>query len=402
MSLLFLYYKEDKVRKLLIILLIPLLLVSCGKNEDEKNVSTADSEKVSTNESEGKEDDDSKDDSDEDSKDEAKDKEDESENKNEPEFTQEELDKFQKMSLDYVKSLGSTINVNSEWYEDFNDDEKIEGIVFIDNSEYITDVLYLDMSGDKAVLIDETSITDLENDWPSDDAIYDSAGFTDLNGYDHTTPFVYRNPQPNSSAYIFFRISGTYLEPFINTDNLCDVGTTEAVDEDEDGYFDYYVLNRWGYDVFYYPITLKYKFDKELGTIYETGSIEIGEYPETPSDVVKEYLALFFIRDFNRDRFGEYTDVKNLDERLAELCEPELEPEYSYSRDLLSNLSIGAYDGTEVTEEIVADFANVTINPPEFNDNGDTPLIFELQIQEDGRWKITQISEPEEYWDDGN
>ncbi len=384
------------MKKLLIILLIPLLLVSCGKSEDEKTKSTTDDKETSVSENENKEEENSpdnkKEDSDE-SNDENKDKDskNETESKDENLFTQEELGKLRKMSIDFVKKLAPTNNIVSEWYEDFNDDGKIEGIVFIDNSEYITDVLYLDMSGDKAVLIDQTTITNLANDWTFDDTVYDSAGFTDLNAYEHTTPFVYRNPHPNSSSYMFFIVVDDHIDSFLNTVNYCDVGTTELIDEDNNGAFDHLVLNRWGYDVFYYPLTLTYKFDSTLFTIFDNGSIELGEYPETPSDVVKEYLFLYYIRDCNRDRVGNFTDVKNLDERLTELCETGIELEYSYSYELLSNLAIGAYDGTEITEEIVADSANVTVNPPEFNDMVDTPLIFELQIQEDGKWKITNI-----------
>lgn len=418
------------MKKFLIILLIPFLLVSCGKNEEEKTKTTPDNEQANVSDQEqpakedsaneaddnGKEDadikdepkaeaededkEDSKDDKDtedekdaeddKDSKDEEKSSADDKNSKGEDFFSEDEMDKFHKMSLDFINKLDPKNEIASEWYEDFNSDGKTEGVVFIKNMEQINEVVFLNMEDEDATLLNKQTITNLGNDLIEDDIIYDSAGFMDINGFAYTVPYVSREQRLNSSSYMFFNIEDNCLNSFLNTANNCDVGTTELIDEDDNGSIDYFVLNRWGYDVFYYPLTLIYKFDPDLYMVYESGSIELAECPTEPIDIVKEYMFLSYIRDNNYNRVGEYIDIENLDERLAELTDLAFETKFIFSKDLLTNLAIQISDGTEIAEEVYSTIGSITIRPLEDNQQGDKITNFVIEKKDD-KWKITRI-----------
>ncbi len=398
------------MKKFFIIFLIPLLLVACGEESNKQEELTPDAKQqtdinnMENNENKKQEKTDNKDitiDSEEQAKDEknnndAKNTKDETDDSNvenssigEEFFNPKEMNRYHNMALDFIKELNPKNEMASEWYEDFNSDSKIEGIIFIQRSGQISELVFLNMEGKKASLLSKLTITNLENDDLWDNVVYDGVEFIDIDGFEHTVPCIFREPNPNASSYMFFHVEDDYIDSFLNTDNHCDVGTTELVDEDNNGTIDHLILNRWGYDVFYYPLSLKYKFDNTL-FIFDSGSIELGAYPKAPIDVVKEYIFLSYIRDYNRNQIGEFTNIKNLDERLAELTDLAFDSQFIFSKDLLTNLAIQIPDGTEIKDEVHENDASVIVYPPEDNELGDQTTNFVLK-KEDDKWKITNI-----------
>ncbi|MCL2160255.1 MAG: RsiV family protein [Oscillospiraceae bacterium] len=62
-------------------------------------------------------------------------------------------------------------------------------------------------------------------------------------------------------------------------------------DEQSDGSYGGFTQSLSGYDVFYYPVTTFYKFENGRFEAQES-SVDVGDYPKLPEDVVIEYLAL--------------------------------------------------------------------------------------------------------------
>lgn len=406
------------MKKLWIILILPLLLVACEGGKDKKSdESKADKKAEETLDKEEKGDEKGeKKDKDAEEKDESeskvdskkaekakkKDKKDvEEKTETNGILSEEKKEEYHQKALDYVNKMGEYYIVYDEYGDfnaDFYDDGKIEGIVFIQDAESITDVLLLDVEGSEAKLLSTYNILNLNDEFFFNDAIFDTAGFINLNGFENPVPFVERSERSDATSYIFFYVAGDYIEPFLDTTNSCDVGTTELIDNDNDGYYDEYVLERWGYDVFYYPLTLNYKFADEMD-YFDSGQIEVGEYPFTPIDVVKEYLYLSQIKNYQRNDVGEFNYVANLDERLAELSTVSFDESYIYSQELLEDTVLQIDTRADFEEEIYDNLGTVTVYPsPYYLDLGERELVFEVLL-ENGRWIITGIYFLDDYWD---
>ncbi len=427
------------MKKLLIILVLPLLLVACESGEDKKSEDATPNKEVenavkeeSENEKKlAKSTDDKKNKEESDKKTEKKDskskeiskkrRKDLKDKKKAVEYKKPKSDKndkakntkssenklsdakkedYHQKSLAYVREyIGDPYEIVIDEYADFTQNGKIEGVVFIQDMDNLTKVLLLDVESEKARLISDYTFLDFSDDWPYNDILFHSAGFVKIEGIDTPVPILAREGNKNSNSYILFSISGDYIQPFVDTTNYCDVGTTELIDSDNDGDYDGYLIERWGYDVFYYPLTLKYQFFGDM-VAFESGEILLSEYPSDPIDLVKECIYLSHIRDRERNAVGEFTDIKNLDERLfQQILSPDCDfkPEYIFSLELLQDTVLGLDTAADFVDEIYEDFGCVTIYPKENADRGDREIVFEVS-KKNGQWIITNIAYPEDYW----
>ncbi len=410
------------MKKLWIILILPLLLVACEsgdkkKSDESKTDKQAEKafDKGEKGNEEGNKDKKKKDESKTNGETEPKkydrkakeakrrgkkvplkknDKEDSETNKI---LSEEKIEEYHQKALDYVKSMGEYYIVYDEYGDfnaDFYDDGKMEGIVFIQDDTNITDVLVLDVEGSEAKLISKYNILNLEDEFEFNDIVFHSAGLIYLDGFDMPVPFVERNEREDSTGYIFFRIVYDTIEPFIDTTSLCDVGTTDLIDTNDDGDYDKYTVNNWGYDVFYYPLSMTYLFNAPPWT-FESGYIELGERPQSPTDVVKEYMYLSYLKDVYRNLDGSFCSIENLDERLNDLSDVQFTDKYIFSAQLLQDTALEMEHKANFVEDLGEEFTDVTVYPPESPENMDSTTIFTL-VKLDGKWIIMDIYYPEE------
>ncbi len=169
-------------------------------------------------------------------------------------------------------------------------------------------------------------------------------------------------------------------------------GYVSLFDENEDGIYEGVEEELMNVEVFYYPTTAL-DYYAQGGFYADYISVDLGEYPKTPSEVVKQYLYALHLRDA---RFTNASEVYGLDERLAELVtEDALTPEVHFANDILTNTAMEIEPKLVFEEEIYDEnSANVkiTIAGNYVDDaSGRTSENFGFGmglLKEDGKWKI--------------
>ncbi len=376
------------MKKLLIVLLIPLLLSSCS---EQKNITkTEENSKNIKNEQVNK--------SDEEKEVSAtNDKKDSNKKQEQKKLTDEKLEEYSKKTSEFVQNIGEAYSIVYEEFYDYNFDKKMEAVVFVQDMDNITDVYFLNVDGEKAEMLSTCNILNLSDDNNENDLNYDSAGSFKIEGFDYPIPFVYFERDDRENGYRLYHIEDDYIDYFVDTTPVSDVGTTEFIDIDNDGDYDLYELNKWGYDVFYYPLKTRYKFDDEsaeyLSPYLDGGSIELGECPENPIDIVKEYMFLSYIKSNIKHYNEEAIDIENLDERLKELGMSEINLEYIFSYELLKKLAMQIPDRTEIIEMVYESGkdASVRIDPSIDNEVDKEKRLLYVLRKENKKWKIVDI-----------
>lgn len=287
-------------------------------------------------------------------------------------------------TLDFVSALGDAYSIVFEEFFDYNFDGKMEAVVFVQDMDNITDVYFLGLEGEKAELLSSCNILNLEDDDIYNNIIYDAVGSLKLSGFDYPVPFAYLERGERLNGYKFYHFLDDYMDELWSSVPICDVGISELIDEDGDGYYDKIELNNWGYDVFYYPKKTTFIFE-DAWLILDKVSIDLGEYPDNPLDVVKEYMFLSSTKDSDIGYIGE-----NLDERLKELATVEFDHKNVFSYELLQNLVIGIPDGTEIIDEIYEADALIRVKPAPDNPIDKVTLDFVLK-KENEKWQIVAI-----------
>ncbi|MEN2777120.1 hypothetical protein ABCY62_19040 [Acetivibrio clariflavus] len=102
-------------------------------------------------------------------------------------------------------------------------------------------------------------------------------------------------------------------------------GSDEIIDSDNDGKIDGYVQNRWSYDVLYYPVKNIYEYNNQKFELVKT-EVELPEYPNTPEEIVREYIALNVL---------EFQKSEEVSERLGKLCSQDVRGGIDFSNEEL-------------------------------------------------------------------
>ncbi len=166
---------------------------------------------------------------------------------------------------------------------------------------------------------------------------------------------------------------------------------TYLVDGNDDGIYEAIYEELMNLEVLYYSAFIEYQFeDNEL--FIENTVLDMGDYPETPLEVVKQYLNGLCLRN---TYFEMIDEVVLLDERLDELVtEDALTPEMYLEYELLSNTSL-EIEPKVVFEEIKNSEDSVTVVVSikgEYYDSAgrkSDDINFSMTvIREDDKWKI--------------
>ncbi len=164
------------------------------------------------------------------------------------------------------------------------------------------------------------------------------------------------------------------------------------IDENQDGIYEGIYEDLINEDVFYYPCRIMDYYAQ--GEFYiEYVDVDMGDYPETPAEVVRQYVYALHLRD---TRFDDVAEVFGLDERLAELVTKEaLTTEIYFANDLLVNTAM-QIEPKLVFEEKVYDDTSAQVYITIKGDYTDEASARTSEnfgfgmtlVKEDGKWKI--------------
>ncbi len=305
------------------------------------------------------------------------------------EVTDEMFEAYTDKACDYLGNQPyfdyDSCEIGFAFYDDFNNDNRAEGLIYVQDMDHFIRALLLDVESEEAQLLDELILLDYTDD-DTNDIIYDLVGYVDIDGRSHPMAFLYVNPNPNLEQFDLYDLTYNSFNPFVKTIGGSDVGAAQLIDVDEDEDYDGYMLEQWGYDVFYYPLTTTVMFDGGI-LVHDSGYIELYDYPEDPEEVVREFAFLSYIRDINRNMVGEFTDIDNLDERLEELCINGFDERYILPYKLLEGAAIGIEPRMAFYEDIKGPKAKVTTEI--IGDYWVSDTLYEYELEKiDGRWVI--------------
>ncbi len=183
------------------------------------------------------------------------------------------------------------------------------------------------------------------------------------------------------------------------------VGLSELKDTDGNGVIDSYTHERFGLDVLYFPIKVTYKFIRDeyarndYFVEYVSGFVDCKEYPNTPEEVVKNYIFLSHLKVTNLSGVerGPYPKVKGLDERIDLLSKTGFNSARFYvNKKLLENTALELEPKLLFKSDIKGNTAVVTSefsgNINELYEKGyEEPLYTYYLVKENGKWRIESI-----------
>ncbi len=176
-------------------------------------------------------------------------------------------------------------------------------------------------------------------------------------------------------------------------------GSYTLKDMDNNGIIDSYISERWGLEVFYFPLSLCFKFTKGGVAEYIDGSMEIKEYPSTAEEVVKNFVFLNYLqeKELAVSIITPNPKVKGLDERIDMLSKSDLNSECSYEeKQVLENTALGVDpklifksdvkgNTAVVTSEFSGDISSI------YEEGYEEPLYTYYLVKENGKWRINTI-----------
>ncbi len=198
-----------------------------------------------------------------------------------------------------------------------------------------------------------------------------------------------------SRGFNLYKLTDKGFEEYMFRKPYADVGMIDLFDENNDGIYDGYYKDRFGYDVYYHNISEKIIFAGEGHTNHGGGSLEISyEYPQTPENVALEYAYLSNIRDEIRNPVGEIVKIDGLDEMLDKLSKNGFVSGYEYIWDshLLQNTALGVVPYIEFNAQINGDKAVVhseIIGMEDMSDNIGLLNLIDYKMKKiNGKWVI--------------
>ena len=167
------------------------------------------------------------------------------------------------------------------------------------------------------------------------------------------------------------------------------VGNAYLSDMREDGSYGGFTAELFSYDVLYYPVTVFYRFTEGI-FLQEEAVVDVGNYPETPEDVVISYLSLeclgqMYYSSEIADRRREMTNGGQQYYFISEGWHEALH---------YVVLRIEPFDGPAVTVSSEADGPNaeVTVNFSDPENRKTVTILFNL-IMDNGKWFIADANE---------
>lgn len=168
-------------------------------------------------------------------------------------------------------------------------------------------------------------------------------------------------------------------------------------DQKKNGTYGGFVVEQSSYDVLYYGVTTFYAFTNGSFEAQDS-KVAVGAYPETPTEVVVQYLSL---ESLGRDYHS--SDIAN---RISETCPDGIHwniDQVNWDA-VLYNYVIGM-DSTDtdeprmtVEEIITASSAKVIVHLSNMNADGVMAITFDLIFQ-DGKWCIFDLHETDQLFE---
>ena len=185
----------------------------------------------------------------------------------------------------------------------------------------------------------------------------------------------------NGANLVGFRIfepGDNGLDEIAYSASATGAGSDEIIDSDNDGKIDGYVQNRWSYDVLYYSVRNIYEYNNQKFELVKT-EVELPEYPTSPEEVVREYLALNAL---------ELQKSEEVSERLGKLCQQDVRGVIDLSNEELFEALSSENLEFESDNEITA------------KENGITANVI-VSIEGNKRYKFT-LNKEKDIWSIGN
>lgn len=184
------------------------------------------------------------------------------------------------------------------------------------------------------------------------------------------------------TGFALYEVNANKVDQIVYSASSTGSGYDELTSTTKDDVFDGYVQNRNSYDVMYFGVHRFYKWDGK-SFIYVSTSVDTGDYPIKPEEVVDQFLKLNILWDVER----ESSDVlKRLNESNVSNKQLDIDKIYRVvqsdpQESWLTDLQIG---GLELVTQENDTFASVKV-PIQNN-----KLNFML-INSNNKWQVSDI-----------
>ncbi len=236
-------------------------------------------------------------------------------------------------------------NILFEYYDDFNNDGNIDGVILIKNKpeDDTSSKMMAFTFDDKGFISKKTDLIDCSNKYIVKAKIGKVKNYKGLKLITQTKNTPY-------DGFVVYNLTDNLLKADIDlSESFSGMGVANLYDKNNDGIYDGYTVTRDAYDVFYYNTVLNMDFDYSK-VDFKNGSIMKNDEPMvdkfSPEIVVKQYLYLVHLRnnEFYDAKTKKYIPVPELDKAIKELCEVGADKDCVYDRILLENTSTGYLD----------------------------------------------------------
>lgn len=182
-------------------------------------------------------------------------------------------------------------------------------------------------------------------------------------------------------GFALHEINKDTLDGIIFTASATGEGYSGLTSSKNDNIYDGFIEERYSYEVSYFGVCSFYKWNgKDFD--YVSTTVETGDYPDTPENVVEQFLKLNVLYD-------EYKKSSGVINRLAEINISNkilnLDKIYESDQNIIDDWRTSAQTGSlEFDKKEYDNYVTVTVPV------GDDEIIFNLQ-NKNNRWQITDI-----------
>ncbi len=270
--------------------------------------------------------------------------------------------------------LKEEMGIVFQHYDDFDNDKNEELIIDFghDNTsekDYIQNIYYIEkIEGGYEIL------SHIQSDG------YGIFSVELINLTDMERPVLYcRNTNyANLIGFELYEIKDNSLKQLVYSASATGVGYDEMLGED-DVYYGF-VQNRSSYDTLYTDLIKSYEFINGKFELTDV-SADFYNYPDTPEDVVLEYLNMHSIKK------TENIEIPDIEVRLRELCPREFEPPILYDYDVMVDYNI-LREGTLELNTKIHGKTNIAEVSVKYNGDIDKSEIVYSLGKSDDKWII--------------
>ncbi len=248
-------------------------------------------------------------------------------------------DRFDKAYEDFrlAKGWDDSYVVESNHFADFDNDGRMDAVAIISANNRMSKLLYFDIAEDDYVF---KSGKDYDS---GSEALYLlESDIIKLKGVAPELFYVRMNNAADVEGFFLYNLSDGKASLLLDNYPYSDAATYLLKDSDSDGIYDSISEHDWGYDSLYYDLKMEYKIENKK-IVFAGGELvdkNDGVYPELPEGVVDKYIELTCLRQYNNFN-GAYNYIKGLDEMIAELANFDMDPNYTWDKELAENAVLG-------------------------------------------------------------